>query len=465
MRRGSLPDVRIRILLVVVLSVVAVGCYGGDGYNDYTKGPSAPGGATSVAEYGPGAFSHPAANLSDLEEARFRIGDTFFTEPWTSAPGSNPERDGLGPTYLATSCAACHPADGRSAAPGTAGDDGSPILRFVDSEGVATNQDAYHFQLQTVAVDGVEPEATLDIVWEVIEGQYPDGTPYSLRRPVVSVTGESFGSLSDATATGLRVGPALIGLGLLEAIPEADIRAGADPEDSNGDGISGRISTVDSELSGADALGRFGLKANVATVAEQTAIAYLLDLGITTPLHPEENCPPAQAACAGAASGGSPEISEDRFDDVVFYTQTLAVPSRAFAEDESVIEGEALFDELGCSLCHVRRWETGDHQIEAVSNQTIYPYTDLLLHDMGPELSDGRADGVATATEWKTPALWGLGLTRSVNAAAGFLHDGRARSIEEAILWHGGEASESRGGFVALSEGDRDLLLIFLKSL
>lgn len=450
---------------MVALAVVATGCYGGDGYNDYTKGPSAPGGATSVAEYGPGAFSHPAANLTDLEKARFRIGDVFFTEPWSAAPGSNPERDGLGPTYLATSCAACHPADGRGSAPGTPGDQGSPLLRFTDGEGHAAVLDAYHIQLQTYAVDGVDAEGWFDIEWDMVPGSYPDGAVYELRRPVVTVGGGVFGRLDGLAASGVRVGPSLIGLGLLEAIAEEDIRANSDPDDFDGDGISGEVSVVDSPTLGSSVLGRFGLKANVASVEDQTAVAYLLDLGVTTGIHPVENCPTPQIACAEAATGGSPEISADRFADVVFYTQTLSVPSRAFAEDESVVEGEALFVDLGCTSCHIRRWETSDHEIGAVSNQVIYPYTDLLLHDMGEGLSDGRTDGVASASEWRTAPLWGLGLTRSVNSDAGFLHDGRARTIEEATLWHGGEAEAARTAFTALSAGNRELVLIFLKSL
>jgi CxxC motif-containing protein (DUF1111 family) len=149
----------------------------------------------------------------------------------------------------------------------------------------------------------------------------------------------------------------------------------------------------------------------------------------------------------------------------VFYAQTLGVPARAGVDDESVIAGEQLFDSIGCTACHTTRWETGAHDVESLSHQVIYPYTDLLLHDMGEDLSDGRTDGTATASEWRTAPLWGLGLVRTVNANAGFLHDGRARTIEEAVLWHGGEASVSRDRFVELSSRDRTLLLLFLKSL
>ncbi|MGI9641734.1 MAG: di-heme oxidoredictase family protein [Acidimicrobiia bacterium] len=451
-------------LVAIALAVLVAGCYGGEGYSDYATGPGAPGGDGTVSNYGPGAFSQAAANLSQDEIARFRIGDRFFTQPWSSAPGEAPESDGLGPTYLATSCAACHPADGRSSAPASADGEGSPILRFVDATGAGSDLDDYHHQLQTDAVDGVPPEGVLTITWEEVEVTYPDGSPISLRRPVIGAEG-AFGELGGALASGVRVGPSLIGLGLLEAIPQGDVMDGADPSDDDGDGISGRVPMVLPLSGGDEVLGRFGLKGNVASVADQTAIAYLLDMGITSPLLPDENCPVVQVDCANAPAGGSPEISEQRFADVVFYTQSLAVPGRPFAADESIVAGQRIFEDIGCAGCHVPKWVTGDHEVSAFVGQTIYPYTDLLLHDMGEGLSDGRADGSASATEWQTPALWGLGLTRTVNADAGFLHDGRARNVEEAVLWHGGEAGAATRAFTELSESDRELVLNFLKSL
>jgi CxxC motif-containing protein (DUF1111 family) len=216
---------------------------------------------------------------------------------------------------------------------------------------------------------------------------------------------------------------------------------------------------------GQPSVGRFGLKSNVATLVDQASLAYLLDMGITTPLFADENCPEVQTACAAMPSGGTPEISEDRLAAVVLYLRTLGVPARTNLDDASVAAGAALFAELGCAGCHVARWKTGDHPLAAVSNQTIYPYTDLLLHDMGPELSDGRIDGDASATEWRTTPLWGLGFVKAVNSDAGFLHDGRARTIEEAILWHGGEAAAGQTRFLSLDAAQREQLLHFLRSL
>jgi CxxC motif-containing protein (DUF1111 family) len=451
--------------LVVVFAIAAVlGACSGRSYGDYGVGAAFPGGEGTVANYGPGAFSQPAANLDDEYLARFRIGDVFFTEEWGPAGYSGDERDGLGPTYLASSCAACHPADGRSDAPATPGSVSQPILRFVDGDEMASRLDAYGFQLQTAAIDGVPAEGKLQVSWRELPSAYPDGTPYSLREPIIEVHGEQFGSLDGVVATGVRVGPGLIGLGLLEAIPDSAIGALADPDDHDGDGVSGRVHVV-TTLGGEVAIGRFGHKANVATIADQTAIAYLLDLGVTSPSIPDENCPAPQVACAAAESGGSPEISANRFADVVVYASTLAVPGRPSAGDGGVTEGEDIFTGIGCAACHVARWETGEHPIDALANQTIYPYTDLLLHDMGPGLSDGRADGLAGPSEWRTAPLWGLGLVRSVNASAGFLHDGRARTIEEAVLWHGGEGMRSRDAFVSLSAADRQRVIQFLSSL
>jgi CxxC motif-containing protein (DUF1111 family) len=461
---GAPPAGRRRSIAAIVITAAIVAGCGNGSYGRLQGGVIAAGGDGSVVGVGPGAFSQPAANLTPDELARFRVGDAFFTPSWQEAPGTALERDGLGPTYVAAACAACHPADGVGDAPGTSGTEGPPILRFRDAADAAVAPDAYGPQIQQLAVAGVEAEASTRVTWEEVTGTYADGTPYTLRRPAVDVRDWAFGEPS-ARVSGPVIGPRLIGLGLLEAIPADEILARADPFDADGDGISGSASIVDSPTLGTGSLGRFGRKATQATVADQTSLAYWQDLGVTSPMHPAENCPTLQTACSSAASGGTPEISAERFADVVFYSQTLAVPVRTSAADRSVVAGEQIFTELGCASCHVPTWTTGDHAVDALEGQTIHPYTDLLLHDMGPELSDGRSDGAAGPREWRTTALWGLGLTRSVNPAAGFLHDGRAATIEEAVLWHGGEADRSRAGFVALSAGDRALVLAFLRSL
>jgi len=345
---------------------------------------------------------------------------------------------------------------------------GLPLERVMLIETASARRISQHHVPVVIGVMG-----EMRHLWEWIKGErrssgldrayeYPDGVAFALRRPSVDVRSLSFGPLA-GDSSGIRLAPNLIGLGLLEAIPEAAIRANADTEDVDDNGISGVAPEVFSE--GVSVLGRFGLKSNVATVADQAAIAYHFDLGITSPRFPAENCPEEQITCTDAASGGFPEISAERLAAVVFYAQTLGVPTRVGVDDESVIAGEQLFDDIDCTACHTRRWETGIHEVESLSHQVIYPYTDMLLHDMGEDLSDGRTDGTATASEWRTSPLWGLGLVRTVNPDAGFLHDGRARSIEEAVLWHGGEGSTSRDLFVELSAQDRTFLLLFLKSL
>jgi CxxC motif-containing protein (DUF1111 family) len=254
-------------------------------------------------------------------------------------------------------------------------------------------------------------------------------------------------------------------VGLLEAIPEDDIVAASDPDDSDGDGISGRPNWVTDTTTGERSLGRFGWKANVASVERQVAGAFLGDIGVTSPILPEQNCTEVQTACAAAPNGGEPEISADLLEKVVFYTQTLAVPARRDLTSSEVKEGANVFAELGCSGCHQPRQETGNDPLAALANQVIFPFTDLLLHDMGPRLADDRPDGEASGTEWRTAPLWGIGLTETVSGHTFFLHDGRARSLEEAILWHGGEAEASVEGFKALSSEQRLQLVAFLRSL
>ena len=265
-----------------------------------------------------------------------------------------------------------------------------------------------------------------------------------------------------------RIAPAVFGMGLLEAIAEAEIRARADPADADGDGISGRVNEVWSVEAGGFALGRFGWKANVSTVLQQSAGAFHGDIGITSSLFPEENCPAAQTACGGAPDGAANaterEVTDDRLEQVAFYTRTLAPPAaRDYEERES---GAALFFAAGCHRCHTPRHVTAtDYMIDALAGQTIFPYTDLLLHDMGAGLADGRPDFEASGSEWRTAPLWGIGLIPTVNGHTRLLHDGRARDVAEAILWHGGEAEASREAFRSLSAEEREALIEFINSL
>lgn len=409
------------------------------------------------------AFGNSARNLTNDERRIFEIGDSFFTQNWVTAPSSTDIRDGLGPLLNAHSCSSCHLLDGRGSPEET--EPGLLIRLSVPGDDTPEPDPVYGDQLQDEAILGVEPEGTVRIVYTEERGTYADGAGYTLRWPIHDIDDLAYGPLAVDVMISPRLAPPVFGAGLIEAIPESDIVTASDPDDSDADGISGRPNYVLDSTTGQMVLGRFGWKANVPTVAQQASGAFLGDIGITSDMRPEENCTTPQTACLEAPSGGSPEIDGERFADVVFYNKTLAVPARRNLDDPDVVAGAGLFLRLGCDLCHQPRQETGDYEIAALAQQVIYPYTDLLLHDMGPGLADGRPDGLATGSEWRTPPLWGLGLNGVVNGHGFYLHDGRARSLEEAILWHGGEASSVRDAFKDISAAQRQQLVHFLESL
>jgi CxxC motif-containing protein (DUF1111 family) len=258
----------------------------------------------------------------------------------------------------------------------------------------------------------------------------------------------------------------MIGLGLLELVSEWDIFALADRRDVDGDGVSGRPNLVWDETQQAMRLGRFGWKANQPNLTQQTAAALIGDLGITSSYFPAQNCTAAQTQCQAAVAGGEPEISDATLASLVLYTQTLAVPARRAWDNPEVLRGKALFAAANCTACHVETLSTrAGGEIPELSGQVIHPYTDLLLHDMGEDLADGRPDFLATGSEWRTPPLWGIGLVKTVNQHTRFLHDGRAHDLAEAVLWHGGEGSASREAFRDMSARDRQALIRFLESL
>ena len=426
------------------------------------------GGETTAFSEGSNAFELSARNLDNSLRRTFEIGDSFFNQNWVAAPASTTARDGLGPTHNALSCSSCHSHDGRAKPPEHAGDPERGLLlrlSIPDGEGVA-DEPTYGGQLQDRAILDVPAEGQIAISYNEVRGQYPDGTEYSLRQPVYSVVDPAFGHLHPEVQISPRIAPATIGMGLLEAIPEERILSLADPEDANDDGISGRPNFVWDVRLGKPALGRFGWKANQPTVEQQVAGAFLGDIGITSTLFPDENCPLTQVACQHAPDGGAPEMPDSRLAKVTIYTQTLAVPAMRKTGDDAVKQGARLFVKAQCAACHTTRHETGNtHPLEPLRGQVIFPYTDLLLHDMGDGLADHRPDGRATGREWRTPPLWGIGLVETVNGHTMFLHDGRARSLEEAILWHGGEAEESRNRFMELTFEARQALIRFLESL
>lgn len=418
-------------------------------------------GTCSVDDQTSYAFSYQIDGLSSEQALMFYVGNSFFNQNWVEAPSSTTARDGLGPLFNAQSCATCHFRDGR----GKPETNGGMLFRLGS---LADNSaDAiYGGQLQDFGISAVSREGTMGVVYVEEVGYYNDGTSYSLRRPVYSVDGSNYGSLDASTGISPRIGQQMIGLGLLELIPEADILANADPSDANGDGVSGRANYAVDVITGNLSIGRFGWKANVSSIGHQVTAAFNGDLGITTDFFSNENHTANQSSCSGLPNGGSPEIALENLNAVILYARSLAVPKRRNTTDYNVKQGAKLFKSIGCVACHKMSFTTGySGDIAGLKGQKITPYTDLLLHDMGSGLADNVPDHLASGSEWRTAPLWGIGMISAVNGHTFFLHDGRARSIEEAILWHGGEAASKADHFKALSVTQRAQLLSYLNSL
>lgn len=447
----------------------------------------APGGETSVAFEPSPSFMLPAANLGPDERPDFYAGRALAGQPWVRAPSSTDARDGLGPLYNARTCFACHVEGGHALAPEDNGalSRGTLVRLSLPGEPDAP-EPTYGGQLQTrsvalgvqmegiegadeVMARGVPREGVARVTWTEEPFSYPGGPSTTLRRPSVELEELQYGPLDPQTQVGLRHAPALHGLGLLELVDTRDLLRLADPDDEDGDGISGRPNYVLDPTTGERTEGRFGLKANQPTLRVQVAAALNGDIGITSTVFLTQNCTDAQTACSASPHGaaeGEPEISDRLLDLITDFNRSIGVPQRRSPEHPTVRRGETLFTEVGCDGCHAPRFVTQDDpRYPHLSSQEIWPYTDLLLHDMGEELADGRPDGEATGSEWRTPPLWGVGLARAVHDDVGLLHDGRARTVEEAVLWHGGEARRSRERFAGLSAEDRRALLSFVRSL
>lgn len=446
-----------------------------------------PAGAATVFEMqNRNAFSHSSANMAFERELNFKVGNGIFKKIWVSSPSSTLSSDGLGPLFNARACQRCHLKDGRGRPPAPGEKSETMVMKLSipprNSDEQATllkhqissiPEPIYGNQLQNFSVQGVRSEGEITVTYEEIPIVLGDGEMVSLRQPTYRVTDLQYGDLHPDAMTSPRVAPPVIGMGLLEAIPEADIIRNTDPDDRDADGISGRARWVWSDESRQVVLGRFGWKAGQPTVAQQSANAFLGDMGISTPLYPYPHgeCTVAQSACRTAPHGDMPakngiEADTRIFDLLVFYARNLAVPARRRVDDPQVLEGKSLFYKSRCTACHVPKFVTRRDSIgKEQSFQLIWPYTDLLLHDMGEGLADHRPEGNATGQEWRTPPLWGIGLTETVSGHTLFLHDGRARSLVEAILWHGGEAEASMQRFKRMTREEREALLAFLESL
>ena len=473
------------------------------------------GSATNRRRFDRDAFSQPSTNLSFEARAEFAIGNALFRRLWVSAPSSTRSADGLGPLYNARACQRCHLKDGRGHPPENAQDSTVSMLirlsvpprteaeraRLASGREAVVPEPTYGTQLQDVAAPGHAAEGRIRITHVPREVALAGGATAVLQEPRYAIADPGYGPLDPRVMTSPRVAPPMIGLGLLEAIAESDVTARADPGDADGDGVSGRARRVWSRAEGRMMLGRFGWKAGSATIVDQSAAAMSGDIGVSNPLAPAPwgECTERQRACRDAPHGADPgaepdsgagsESGSDKFeapaaimDAIVFYSRNLAVPARRGENDPAVLRGKALFYRSGCTGCHTPKHATrADWPVELLAGQLIWPYTDLLVHDMGEDLADGRpegdvrghagsdakgdAGGGASGREWRTAPLWGIGLTEVVNGHTRFLHDGRARNLTEAILWHGGEGRRSRDAFRAMSNEERGALLAFLKSL
>jgi len=422
------------------------------------------GGSQTVFDAGSGAYSHQFPTLSARSAFNHGVGDGSFEATFVTSPA--PVNSGLGPVFNNVSCASCHIADGRGRPPISNEILTSMLVRISilgeDQHGGPNPAPGFGGQLQQRSIYGSQAEADVAISYVETSGFFSDGTTYSLRQPTIQLN-NPYTSLPAGYMLSGRVAPPVFGMGLLEAIDEETINALSDEFDSNGDGISGRPNQVWDALKKQKTIGRFGWKAGNPTVIQQTAGAYNEDMGITNFIFPIES---SHGQSQFDALDDDYELSDSLLYANAFYTQTLAVPARRNIDKPEVIRGKELFKQAKCSGCHTPMIRTETNvAFPEVSNQIIFPYTDLLLHDMGPELADNRPEFLANGQEWRTSPLWGIGLTELVNGHSNYLHDGRARNLMEAILWHGGEGQQSRDFVKHLNKSDRESLLAFLKSL
>ncbi len=439
------------------------------------------GGQLVTSEMGSRAFETPYRNQKAKDLKRFAKGHDFFNELWVLAPA--PGVWGLGPTFNEANCAGCHPRNSRAnpIADGAPLEAGNLVRLGISDPSDPSNSlphPIYGDQLQDKAAENRVPfegRARVDYDRQIFE--YADGSSVELRKPVLTFTELNFGPLGDEIQISMRIAPQVIGLGLLNSVSEEELLNIAQHQPEYG--VSGRPNYVLDLETERVVIGRFGWKAAQPNLKQQTASAFHSDIGATTFFFPEKNCPAAQIGCrelpSAAKCGGQggctgnqfrPEVLPSRLKSIVHYLDSLNIPARRIDDIQLIKEGEKFFQRIGCSVCHVQRLTAGpDFSIEELRGMAFFPYTDLLLHDMGEGLADNRSEGEASGSEWRTPPLWGLGLIKSISGDLGLMHDGRAGSVEEAILWHGGEAKRSRDAFASLLKSEREALISFVKSL
>ncbi|NER61657.1 c-type cytochrome [Pseudomonas sp. MAFF212428] len=465
----------------LLLALALTACDDAPRFTQAEPGEARAGGSTTVNKRDQNAYSMPSANLAPSRRLDFSVGNSFFRNPWVIAPSTTTARDGLGPLFNTNACQNCHIKDGRGHPPAPDAKnavsmlvrlsipDQPPYAKVIEQLGIVP-EPVYGGQLQDMAVPGVAPEGKVRVAYTPVNVTFKDGTQVELRQPHLQITQLGYGPMHPDTRFSARVAPPMIGLGLLEAISDADILANADPDDRNGDGIRGRPNQVWDDAQGKPVLGRFGWKAGQPNLNQQNVHAFSGDMGLTTALRPMDDCTPAQSDCLAQPNGnganGEQEVSENILRLVLFYTRNLAVPVRKDVDSPQVLAGKHLFFQAGCQGCHTPQFTTSANAAEPeLANQLIRPYSDLLLHDMGPGLADNRSEFAAGGQDWRTPPLWGIGLNQTVSGHTQFLHDGRARNLLEAVLWHGGEAAPARQHVLTFDAEQRAALLAFLNSL
>ena len=434
------------------------------------------------------SYLYPGEKLSSKQQLNFWTGFSFFRDPWVAAPSATGNRDGLGPLFNTRSCIACHTAGSRAKI-----DEVGHILplslvvRLGSKDANITGVDpiyggqiqprAISYRLTDAAMIKKSPytdnvgEAWLDKRYAKIPGRFADGESYELLKPSYQLTKLAYGELAPHIGLSVRLAPNIFGMGLLNAINTADLLSQEDINDRDGNGISAKYNRVPNVITGATEVGRFGFKAKQPNLHQQVAAAFRDDIGITNTSFPDESCTNTQMACNYAAEYGGHsladlEIPDNRLDFTVTFNELLGVPPARNLKSKTVQAGRTLFYQLQCQQCHRPSYVTDEnYPVKELAKQSIWPYTDLALHDMGAGLADGVHEFSANGREWRTAPLWGIGLQKYKTGQQRFLHDGRARTISEAILWHGGEAEPAKQAYLVLTKQQRDALVKFVKAI
>ncbi|QAY89553.1 di-heme oxidoredictase family protein [Pseudomonas sp. ACM7] len=475
-----MPSLPLR-LSALFLALGLSACDDAPRFTQAEPGEARSGGSATVRKTDQNSFSLPSANLPPSRRVDFSVGNSFFRNPWVIAPSTTTARDGLGPLFNTNACQGCHIKDGRGHPPTPDAQNAVSMLvrlsipdtpayaNVIKQLGVVP-EPVYGGQFQDMSVPGVVPEGKVRVDYTPVPIRFKDGTEVELRKPTLQITQLGYGPMHPDTRFSARVAPPMIGLGLLEAIPDEAILANAEAQAKDKNGIAGRPNRVWDDAQQKTVLGRFGWKAGQPNLNQQNVHAFSGDMGLTTSLRPVDDCTDAQTACKQAPNGngpdGEPEVSDNILRLVLFYSRNLAVPARRNVSVPEVLAGKTLFFQAGCQSCHTPKYTTAANAAEPeLANQVIRPYSDLLLHDMGDGLADNRSEFQASGRDWRTPPLWGIGLTQAVSGHTQFLHDGRARNLLEAVLWHGGEATAAQQQVLSFNAEQRAALLAFLNSL